>query len=93
MKSATEGPPKRGRGRPRKVHSDKPAFISGSDMARELCVSTATLYKWVAEEYFPLQRCRPGACTRLWLRSHWDIFVATGKWPADAWKQVYGGGR
>lgn len=87
MNAATQMPPKR-RGRPKKVHTEKPVFITGAEIARECGVATQTLYKWVADEYFPPQRCRPGACTRLWLRAHWDAFVATGKWPAEAWKPI-----
>lgn len=86
IKTQLAEPPKRGVGRPKKVRPEKPAFINGAEMARELGVATVSLYKWVAEGFFPPQRCRPGACTRLWLRAHWDEFVATGKWPKDAWK-------
>ncbi|WP_406699175.1 hypothetical protein V5E97_09890 [Singulisphaera sp. Ch08] len=90
-KSPQAPPPKvkRGRGRPKKVVSTAPTvFITGTEMARECGVNTVTLYKWVAEEYFPPQRCRPGACTRLWLRAHWDEFVSSGLWPEDAWKTL-----
>jgi len=85
---SAETPPKRKRGRPKKVYPEKPVFITGSEIARECGVSTTTLYKWVATEYFPPQRCRPGACTRLWLRAHWDEFVSIGRWPKDAWEPL-----
>jgi len=91
MATQIDQPAKRGRGRPRKQPSaDKPTFISGVEIARELGISPPTLYRWVAEESFPEQRCRPGACTRLWLRAHWDEFVTTGKWPKEAWRPLGG---
>lgn len=69
--------------------NQKPTFITGAEIAREMCVSTDALYSWVAAAGFPPQRCRPGGRTRLWLRAHWDVFVETGKWPKGAWSSIH----
>lgn len=76
--------PRRGQGKA----GVEPAFISGAEIAREMCTTTESLYEWVAKSHFPPPRCRPGA-SRLWLRVHWDSFVVSGRWPKEAWSAIH----
>lgn len=77
---------KRKRGRPKKVRDEAPAFIGGPDLAYHFGITSQQLTKWIDQGHFPPPWARPGACTRLWQRSHWETFLATSKWPKEAWK-------
>lgn len=73
--------------------SDKPArkrkptpavFVTKSEIAQALSVHPGTIDRWIARGDFPPPHSRPGRCTALWLRAHFDAYVTQGRWPEAA---------
>ncbi len=63
----------------------QPMFVSKTEIATHLCVSgSATIDTWIVEGRFPPPHSQPGKRHSLWLRRHWDAYVATGSWPREA---------
>jgi predicted DNA-binding transcriptional regulator AlpA len=75
----------RGKRGPRRRIAE-PVFISKTEMAQHLCLGDAgTLDDWIAKGDFPPPHSRPGERFAVWLRRHWDAYVASGAWPREAW--------
>lgn|GEM_PF-2770677 len=69
----------------------EPVFITKTEIAHHIGLADATtLDKWIADREFPPPHSRPGGRFVVWLRSHWDHYVATGDWPREAWRRPYG---
>lgn len=65
-----------------------PIFITKTEIANHLGVGgLGTIDDWIADGSFPPPHSRPGVRFAVWLRKHWDAYVATGAWPASAWPQ------
>lgn len=63
-----------------------PDWMNATELAHNLgYADTKTLDKWIESGTLPPPRARLGERTRLWLRKHYNEFVATGDWPRDAW--------
>lgn len=76
-----------GKGRGRRRATDvEPLFVTKGELARLLGrLDTATIDRWVRDGTFPPPHSRPGERTALWLRRHFEEYVRTGRWPADAY--------
>jgi predicted DNA-binding transcriptional regulator AlpA len=70
---------------PRKPRATKPRpaplFVNHREIARDMGVSTRTVMRWVDRAEFPLPHSVRGIL-RLWLRSDYQYYVKTGRWPA-----------
>jgi predicted DNA-binding transcriptional regulator AlpA len=80
--------------RPKGKHGarrEPPAFIRAGDLAWHLGCDTQTLHRWVDEGIVPPPHSRLGPNSTLWLRRHFDAFVATGRWPEESFKGRVGG--
>ena len=64
------------------------AFVGAGEMANHMAVTRAALAGWMAAGDLPPPWVRPGLRVRLWRRDHWEIYVATGRWPDEAWKEI-----
>ncbi len=63
----------------------EPLFITKSEIANHLGVGgMATIDKWVKAGEFPPYHSKLGERYFVWLRSHWNHYVATGSWPSSA---------
>ena len=86
----------KGRGKRGPAKRVDPVFITKTEIAQHLGVGDmTTLDIWVANGDFPPPHSRPGRRFAVWLRRHWDHYVADGEWPKEAWvdrRQAHGGG-
>ncbi len=71
----------------RKGAKGDPLFITKSQLAHAMGnVAPATLDDWVKEGTFPPPHSRPGERTAVWLKRHFDAYVASGRWPEEAFR-------
>lgn len=68
-----------------------PIFIRSAELAGHLGCTTSTIHRWVAAGVLPPPHSRLAERTAVWLRRHFDAYVATGAWPREAFKMRAGG--
>ena len=65
----------------------EPVFMTKSQLAHEMGqVDTQTIDRWIAAGTVPPPHSRPGESTALWRRSDFEHYVATGRWPKEAFR-------
>jgi predicted DNA-binding transcriptional regulator AlpA len=65
--------------------ASSPLFITKREIVRHIPgVDSTTIDAWVAKGTFPPPHSRPGERTAVWLRRHFDFYVARGYWPDEA---------
>lgn len=63
----------------------EPTFLTKSQLAYAMGrVLPATIDDWIAAGTVPPPHSRPGAKCALWLKTHFDVYVQTGRWPDAA---------
>jgi hypothetical protein len=70
----------------RKGVRGEPLFLTKNQLAYHMGeADPGTIDRWVEDGTVPPPHSRPGERTQLWRRDHFNAFVATGRWPAEAW--------
>jgi predicted DNA-binding transcriptional regulator AlpA len=60
-------------------------FVTKAELAHLMGVGdTRTIDEWIAKRGFPPPHSYPGPRHSVWLRKHWDFYVANGCWPNEA---------
>lgn len=76
----------------RAIREKQPDFVGKAELAHHLGCHINTINRWIRKGTIPGPHFRPGGKHPLWLRKHYEAFIRTGEWPAEAFKARRGRG-
>jgi predicted DNA-binding transcriptional regulator AlpA len=67
-----------------------PDFITRMELAHNLGCAGKTIDYWVRQGTMPPPHFSPGVRYSVWLRSDYQVFLKTGRWPEESFRRGMG---